>query len=179
MNDLLLALLSIIELALPAAIIGWAALRVVDRINDARSRETRAALHSKSRQDTLPTRLQAYERLLLFLERSEPSNLILRLHRPGMSATLLQSELLRAIRSEYEHNLTQQVYVSAATWAKVQEARDAVQQIVQAAGSKMNNTSAGLDLSNTVFAIIAQAGVSPMQGAINAVKQEAQSLLGV
>ncbi|MCF8258685.1 MAG: hypothetical protein K9J06_14110 [Flavobacteriales bacterium] len=179
MDELLLAFLDIIVWALPAAIIGWAALRVADRITDARGRETIATLRSRSRQETLPTRLQAYERLLLFLERSEPSNLILRLHRPGMSAALLQSELLKAIRNEYEHNLTQQIYVSDLSWSKVQEARDAVQQVVQAAGSKMGSTSTGIDLSNAIFAIIGQVGVSPMHGAIGALKREAQELVGV
>lgn len=177
MESLLQALLDIITFALPAAIIGYVALKVADRIIDSRNREAVAALRSRMRQETLPTRLQAYERLLLFLERSEPSNLILRLHRPGMGAALLQSEMLRAVRSEYEHNLTQQIYVSVQCWAKVQEARDAVQQIVQAAGGKMNSQSTGLDLSNAIFAIIGEAGFSPVQGAIEALKREAQELI--
>ncbi len=177
MENIVIALLDLLKFTLPAVIIGWAVLRATDRITALRDRETVVALRSKVRNETLTTRLQAYERLLLFLERSEPSAMVLRLHRPGMSAALLQSDLLRSIRNEYEHNLTQQLYVSGQSWAKVQEARDAVQQIVQAAGSKMGNTSTGLDLSNAIFTIVATAGISPTQGAIDALKKEAQELL--
>lgn len=177
MENIVIALLDLLKFALPAGIIGWALMQATDRVITSKDRESMVAMRSRMRNETLTTRLQAYERLLLFLERSEPSALVMRLHRPGMSAALLQSDLLRSIRNEYEHNLTQQLYVSAQSWAKVQEARDAVQQIVQAAGSKMGNTSTGLDLSNAIFTIVATAGISPTQGAIDALKKEAQELL--
>lgn len=177
METILLSLTDLLKWSLPAAIIGWVALRVTERVNESRERAAIASIRSKSRQDTLPTRLQAYERLVLFLERVEPNHLILRVHRPGMSAALLQSELLRAVRNEFEHNLTQQLYVSAQAWARVQESKDAVLQLIQSAGSKMGNTSTGIDLSTAMFAILGAAGVSPTQQAIEMLKNEARELL--
>lgn len=47
-------------------------------------------------------RLQAYERLVLYLERISPENLLFRVYKPGMSAKILQTELLKAVREEYD-----------------------------------------------------------------------------
>lgn len=160
-----------------AAIVVWGALRIADRYLETRNRETVAGLRAQRGRETLTVRLQAFERLLLLLERSEPSNLILRIHRPGMGAAQFRAELLNALRTEYEHNLTQQLYVSTASWQKVQEAREAVIQIVNAASSKMTDSSTGLDLSTAMLAIVERAGLSPTQQAVDALKREAQELL--
>src|SRR5689334_9877944 len=62
--------------------------------------------------ETLPLRLQALERMALFLERMAPESLIIRVMQPGMQARDLHVELLAGIRTEYEHNASQQVYLS-------------------------------------------------------------------
>jgi hypothetical protein len=71
---------------------------------------------------SLPLRLQAYERLVLFLERISPNSLVMRVHRQGLSVRELQRELIMSIRDEYAHNLTQQVYVSPQAWELVVKA---------------------------------------------------------
>ncbi len=65
---------------------------------------------------SLPLRLQAYERLVVFLERISPNSLIVRVHRQGLTVREFQLHLLKVIRDEYSHNLSQQVYVSAKAW---------------------------------------------------------------
>jgi hypothetical protein len=79
---------------LPAAIVAGTSYFLIKQFLDAKSKQALLELRLKNRQDLLPTKFQAYERLLLFLERSEPANLLLRVHRPGMSAEFLQAELL-------------------------------------------------------------------------------------
>src|ERR1700761_8936976 len=59
---------------------------------------------------TLPLRLQAYERLVLFIERINPSNMLVRVNAPSYTAAELYSLMLEDIRSEYQHNITQQIY---------------------------------------------------------------------
>lgn len=172
----LFPLFDILKFTLPALILSYAAYRMFQQYLEAKHKWAMLE-HSKSTLHTLPTRLQAYERLLLFLERCEPSSIILRLHRPGMSAALLQAEMIRAVREEYEHNLTQQLYVSASSWKKVQESKDAILQLIQVAYTKMGETSTGMDLGNVVFEIIARSGASPTQSAIEALKHEARELL--
>jgi hypothetical protein len=177
MSNILLVLLEILKYVLPAAIVAGTSYFLIKQFLDAKSKQTLLELRLKNRQDLLPTKFQAYERLLLFLERCEPANLLLRVHRPGMSAEFLQAELLRTIREEYEHNLTQQLYVSTPTWKMVQEAKDTTLQLVRIANSRMGKTSTGIDLSSVIFEIIEKSGASPTQGAIDALKQEARELL--
>ncbi|HMW75898.1 MAG TPA: hypothetical protein PKD40_09585, partial [Saprospiraceae bacterium] len=61
---------------------------------------------------TLPLKLQAYERLSLFCERISIPSLILRLNQPGMNTQALRYAMLISIQKEFEHNITQQMYIS-------------------------------------------------------------------
>jgi hypothetical protein len=62
-----------------------------------------------------PIRLQAYERVVLFLERINPSSMVMRTNK-AVTASMFQAELLKTIRSEFEHNLSQQIYMSNKSW---------------------------------------------------------------
>jgi len=79
----------------------------------------------------LPLRLQAYERMVLFLERMTPDQLISRMPEDGRDgpAWFAQQWIVQSVREEYQHNITQQVYIEEATWLKIKEAVD--QQIWQ------------------------------------------------
>lgn len=127
--------------------------------------------------DVLPTRLQAYERLILLLERIEPSQLIPRVHRPAMSAPVFKRELQKTVREEFEHNLTQQLYVSSEAWKKVMESKDAVLQLIELASKNTTDTSTGIQLSSVLFEILSKAGISPTSGGIEYLKSEARQLI--
>ena len=73
---------------------------------------------------TKPLRLQAYERLVLLVERIALPNLISRLSQPGLSARDMQFLLLESIKQEYEYNSSQQIYVSETAWNVVRSLRD-------------------------------------------------------
>jgi len=72
---------------------------------------------------TLPLRLQAYERCVLFIERVNPANMLIRLNAPSYSAHELYSLVVDEIRNEYLHNITQQIYVSSRAWGVVKHVR--------------------------------------------------------
>src|ERR1700743_2412922 len=73
---------------------------------------------------TLPLRLQAYERVVLFVERVNPANLLIRLNGPTYSATELHALVVAEIRNEYQHNVTQQLYVTTRAWGVVRRVKD-------------------------------------------------------
>ncbi|HRB40541.1 MAG TPA: hypothetical protein PKX86_07525 [Bacteroidia bacterium] len=73
--------------------------------------------------DMLPLKLQAVERMVVFLERIQPENILFRILQPGMNVRDLQVDLLAAIRQEYEHNVSQQVYVSVQSWSLITKAK--------------------------------------------------------
>lgn len=85
----------------------------------------------------LPIRLQAYERLILFLERIHPASLVMRLLPEAPSAKQFQALLLQTIREEFEHNLVQQLYVSEAAWSLIKAAREEMVQTINLAAAEL------------------------------------------
>ena len=134
--------------------------------------EIKASLHK----DVLPLKLQAYERLTIFLERISPANLILRVHKNGMSARYLQNELVNAIRSEYEHNLSQQIYVSNTCWEVVKNAKEEMIKFVLTAGSKLDESSGGVDFSRLFLEIAGSVEKLPTSIALEVLKAELRQL---
>ncbi len=68
-----------------------------------------------------PIKLQAYERIILFLERISMESLLVRVSSPEITASQLQTSLLATVRSEFEHNLSQQIYMSPQGMGSSQE----------------------------------------------------------
>ncbi len=79
---------------------------------------------SEVRKVVTPIQLQAYERLVLFLERMTPNNLVLRCFQAGMTTQLLKDVMIQNIRDEFEHNLSQQLYISEQAWIYIKNAKE-------------------------------------------------------
>jgi hypothetical protein len=182
MNDLL----EILKYTIPSIVVGVTAYMLMKQfLNSQQKPEQPAAAAAAAAApivpetkgaDLTPVRMQAYERLILFLERIDPNSLIVRVHRPGMTALQLQNELLMNVRNEYEHNSTQQLYVSSEVWGMITGSKDAVIQVINLASKKMSDKSSGLDLSNVLIEIIGRSGVHPTKDALEGVKAEARQL---
>lgn len=136
----------------------------------------RTELHKQRQEFFLPSRLDAYQRSVLFLERIHPSSLILRAHDPKLNAMLFQAELVKSVRSEFEHNLAQQIFISTSTWEIIRNSKDEVVKLIHMAGSQMNEKSSSTELSEKIFEIIAQLEEFPTSIAVKIVKKEFQDL---
>ena len=136
----------------------------------------RSELHKQRQEFFLPSRLDAYQRSVLLLERIHPNSLIMRAHNPKLNATLFQAELVKTIRSEFEHNLAQQIFITAGTWEIIRNSKDEVIKLIHMAGSQMNEKSTSTDLSEKIFEIIAQLEEFPTSIAVKIVKKEFQEL---
>ena len=119
-----------------------------------------------------PIKLQAYERIALFLERIALNNLIVRVYKPGMSARMLQAELLKAIRSEFEHNLSQQIYLSNDSWNATKTAKEETIKAINIASSKVSDEASGTDLSKIIFELITKVDKLPTEYALELLKME-------
>lgn len=104
----------------------------------------------------LPLRLQAYERMALFLDRIEPNNLVLRIHAPNLTVAEEKSLLLTAIRSEFEHNITQQIYISDAVWQQVCNAKDDIIEIINTVADQMDGNADNITFAESVLTASAQ-----------------------
>ncbi len=69
-------------------------------------------------------KLQAYERLILLADRIALPNLISRSNQPGLSAREMQNLLVQTIRQEFDHNITQQIYVSPEAWDAIRNLKE-------------------------------------------------------
>ena len=136
----------------------------------------RSELHKQRQEFFLPSRLDAYQRSVLLLERIHPNSLIMLAHNPKLNATLFQAELVKTVRSEFEHNLAQQIFITAGTWEIIRNSKDEVIKLIHMAGSQMNEKSTSTDLSEKIFEIIAQLEEFPTSIAVKIVKKEFQEL---
>lgn len=123
-----------------------------------------------------PIRLQAYERMALFLERIAPNSLVLRCYQPGMDLKLLQGVMTKNIRDEWEHNLSQQVYLSEDTWIHIREAKEEMINLVNASAVTLTDTTDPTRLAANIFASAAQR--SPVDEALEVLHKELRELYG-
>lgn len=119
-----------------------------------------------------PLQIDAVQRLVLFLERIAPNNMVMRLLNAGLPARNFQQKLLDSIRSEFEHNLAQQVYISSESWEVVQQSKEEVIKIINMAATKLDDTSLAGDLAKGIFEISAQLKSQPTDIAIEMLKSE-------
>lgn len=120
----------------------------------------------------LPLKLQACERLVLFLERTIPSGMILRLNKQEMTSIQLQALMVKTIRDEFEYNLSQQVYLSSTTWELVKNAKEEAIRLINQAGSKIPEDSPSSELARIILEIAMEKDRLPIDRAIEEVKKE-------
>jgi hypothetical protein len=135
-------------------------------------------LRKNLQKETIQLRLQAYERLLLFLERISPNSILPRLHRSNMTASQLQTELLVTIRTEFEHNYSQQLYISNAAWDEVKDAKEQTIRVITNAMKETGDRGNAMQLSSRIFEHIVLTETMPNQKAIDFLKKEARQLFG-
>ena len=135
----------------------------------------KAALKQKDKELITPVRLQAYERAVLLLERISPQSLIFRVQRPGQNVLQLQTTLLQTIRDEFEHNLSQQLYISKEAWAMVKTAKEEMVKMINTAAAKVQPEQPGTELSKAVFNDMASKKLTT-ESAVAVLKNEIQKL---
>ena len=145
---------------------------------DQQSNARAAEIQQQRIQATLPLRLQAYERLLLLCERISIPNLVGRLRTEGSSSSDLRMAMLMAIKQEFEHNVTQQIYVSESLWKILLMARDNTANAVDIVAQKLdkNATSEAFIGEMSTF-LTEQSSVDSIATAQSAIRQEAASLI--
>ncbi|MBX7093715.1 MAG: hypothetical protein K1X56_03260 [Flavobacteriales bacterium] len=168
--------LDLLKIILPSAIVFLTAYLLFKQYLEKSAERQLKEIQAETQKTVLPLRLQAYERVVLFLERISPNNLLMRTYKPGMSAKLFQAELVRVIREEYEHNMTQQVYVSHNCWILLKNAKEETIRMINIAGANLGNDATGLELSAAIFEIGQKIDKMPSDQAINFAKNEVQKL---
>ena len=136
--------------------------------NDQKKRLLELKFHSKEL--VTPIRLQAYERMAMFLERIDPNQLLFRVSNPDLTAYQMQTILLATIRSEYEHNLSQQVYIALEAWEAIKNAKEKVVNVINLAAGHLEEGAMSTDLAREVLSAVADE--SPVSAAMEKLKKD-------
>ena len=135
----------------------------------------------KSIQPDISTRqlqLQAYERLTLLTDRIAIPNLVNRNSQPGLDAKSMQLLLTQSIRQEYEHNITQQIYVSPEAWDAVRNLKEQNLLIINQVASYLPPDASGYDLNKSLLELIMQNPKSSLHNIVSdALSYEAKKLM--
>ncbi len=149
----------------------------IDDENTRRNQEINKVILFEQRKISLPLRLQAYERIIVFLERIHPFSLLQRVYLPNMLVSEFQLELIKSIRLEYEYNLSQQMYINEDAWQMVATAKEETIKIINMFASKMPDETDSSELNKAIFNYYMQSGKEvPVQIAINFVKSDVKNL---
>ena len=180
MSTTQIILLNVGAVLATVALTGWIIYMLVKRYFDNEQKTRLLTIKADERAEAQkvvpPIRLQAYERMALFLERISPNSLVLRCYQPGMDLRLLQGVMTKNIRDEWEHNLSQQVYVSPTLWAAIREAKDEMINLVNSSAVQLNDTDDPTRLAASIFASVSDH--SPADNALEALHKETQELFG-
>lgn len=133
-------------------------------------------LNKESRSQLLPLRLQAHERLIIFIDRINPANLLVRVHQQGIEIATLQAGILNEIKSEYQHNIAQQLYVSSTTWNVVRKLKDDTIAMINNAVQGLPKDTNGVELSRSVLQHMATISENPYDLTIEIIKKDIQEL---
>lgn len=133
-------------------------------------------INKESRVHLLPLRLQAHERLIIFIDRINPANLLVRLHQKGIDIGTLQAGILNEVRTEYQHNITQQLYVGSITWHVVRKLKDDTIAMINNAVQGLPADTNGIELSKAILQHMASIDENPYDLTIELIKKDIQKL---
>ena len=162
----------LIKIILPAGLVLWAMYLTVSSFIKKDVVEKELAIKAETTKTLLPIRLQAYERMALFLERISPNNLLIRLNGQTSNVVSFQQLMLSEIREEFSHNLSQQVYMSDEAWTVVKNAMNETVALINLSARDLAPESAALELSKRIFEVIMEKNINPSEEALRVIKQE-------
>jgi len=124
-------IIELLSFTIPSVVTGFVAYYFFVNHTKNEERKLKLTLLKENQKQSLPIRLQAYERMALFLERLNPSNLLLRVASVNNDKNAYATSIINAIEQEFEHNLTQQIYISDKCWSVIITAKNTTVQMIK------------------------------------------------
>lgn len=159
---------------LPAVIIGIIAFYFFHSYTQNEENRRKFMILRENRKTALPIKLQAYERLALFLERTSPGNLLFRVKAKSEDPQRYANLLIANIEQEFEHNLAQQIYVSIDCWDYIKTAKNGTISLIRKASAREDLETADELRENILKALMEKQ--PPSQAALAFIKKEVRSL---
>jgi hypothetical protein len=159
---------------LPAVIVGLAAYFFFKEHVNNEDRRRNYLLRKDLEVTALPTRLQAYERMTLFLERITPSKLLIRVSPISSDKEQYESLLIKSIEQEFEHNLSQQIYITDECWNIINASKNATIQLIRKA-SMLEKTDTANKLREVLLTEMMEKQ-APSDPALSYIKKEVRDI---
>jgi len=164
--------LEILKYILPSVVVLVGVYFMIDKIYKQESKRRDFEMFKMQKDLVLPRRLAAYERLTLFLQRIQPESMLTRFQFDKMNAVQLQQLLLQSVRSEFEHNMAQQVYVSHKVWGLVLNSRESICQLINMAAAKCQPDAQAMELAQNLLEMYAFSEETPIDLAMAQMRRE-------
>jgi hypothetical protein len=172
-------LIEISKYILPLVVLLIAVLMILNHFAKKEKTKLKYDLIKSNNKLITPVKLQAYERIVLFLERIRPDALALRLTKPKMTSKQIQLQMLSTVRSEFNHNLSQQLYLTDDTWAAVVYAKEQITRMINLAGTKVDPNTVSQGFISVLIEIYNDAETKPTETSVQIVKKEAAQFFGM
>lgn len=177
MNPVIQFFFELLKITVPALIVFATVYYILKKFFTAQVVNQQMQINKDQQQHTQKIKLQAYERLTLFCERIDISNLLLRLRMSSMKNEDLYHALFIAIQKEYEHNIVQQIYVSESLWNIIFMAKSNIIDIIETSYSTVRPEGASSELQNSLYKSLQDLNSNPIRTALNAISKEAKTHL--
>lgn len=167
----------ILKIAIPAALVLYGMYLVMNTLVSKQLQKIHMDTVSKNQEQITPLRLQAYERVVLLLERISPPQLVLRVNDPNFNVRMFRQQLIASVREEYNHNLSQQVYVSKEAWNLVKNAVEDVQGLINSCAQNIEDQEDhSQQLGLLILRMYEENETDSIGTALNYVKDEVQQM---
>ncbi len=168
--------LSYVAYLLPAILVGVIAYYFFKGHTANEEGRRRYLVQKEIQNKVLPLRLQAYERLALLLERIDPNKLLIRVKPYSDDKDKYESLLIKNIEQEFEHNVSQQIYITPECWNLINAAKNATIHVIRQ--SSMNEKSKNADEMREAILRNFMEEITPSQKAMVYLKKEVSELFG-
>ena len=170
-------MIEVLKYCIPALIVLLATWIVMHKLFNNEQQKREWELKRASQKEISPIRLRAYERLALMLERTQPEHMLMELEVATMTVQQVQQRLLQTIRLEFDHNMSQQIYVSEPVWEQIMAARGQMMAFVTAMAVQLPPESTSLDYAKVLLTAYSTNGETANEKALRALKEEAAKLI--
>ena len=175
--DMTASLLEILKYTLPALIVLGASYLIVKKFLVTETQRKQLAIFQDAQDVTIRLRLQAYERMVLFIERINPRLLIPRIYDSSMTVRDLQMAITITITSEFEHNLSQQIYVSKNAWETVRNVKEQELNMVNNIAKTLDANAPAKELHSKIVSYLLTVEELPTDVALHILNEEVRRVM--
>ncbi len=163
----------VLAFSVPSAIIGAVVYLILNKMMKAESERRNFELQKITAKSITPAKLQAYERMVIFLERIAPDSILTRVNNINeLTALQLQKSILQQVKQEWEHNISQQLYIRQDTWIMLSNAKESLIQLTNTCAAEVTLDSTALEYAKHIIQTFNKVEKTPASIAMNMLKRD-------